>query len=808
MTIAHSPLLQDSILARQIATETDAVHQGVLRYRRLVDDAVKRGQGAQLKAVERLIGHWHQTVQVAIGDDIDRWNAGEYRDGSHLAVPVMKHLGTEELSYIALNGMLGIILEGSGRCRLQSLCLGIGNAVLGEINLRMLKKRRNRDVWKELTQQVRKLCPANVNWWARKSLEDAHVSRKVSLQIGATLCRIAIDVCSAAPWTEKFEPSFRQWNQREIGTTKMHRMIALSDRAREIIDAGHRSRELLRPRYLPMLVAPYPWTDKGRGGYVQIATPFINNPLREQKLALEAADLARIRDGLTAVSSCPWRINAGILEIAEELWKRGGGFPSMPVADKRPLPPAIDWQHATDEEKRAWKDEASKVHRRNTLEQGHRSDFLSRLSVARRFADDERIYFPHQFDFRSRAYPIPVWLNHQGDDLSRGLLQFADARPVEDEEASNRLYIHAANCFGFDKAPFASRIDWVRTNLARIEAVADRPMDETWWHEADKPWQFLAACMAIVDPVAASRLPRQADGTCNGLQHYAAMTRDARGGRLVNLVDSGAPQDVYAEVACTVNDRNERNITNGETRGLLLQGRINRALVKRVVMTSVYGVTEHGAAGHLAEELEALFPDLDNKTRFNTAIHMAKIAMSSLGDVCNGATRAMAWIREHASRICHGNRQITLRWDTPLGFPVVQPYRRWKTSKVKTMVGEMKILDIDDGQHPSMVNRQVNGSAPNFVHGIDASHMLQTAIRCAQEGIAFAAVHDSYWTHAATADQLDAILREEFVKLHAKPLLEDLARQWEKRYGIQCEPPPNLGTLDIADVASSRYFFS
>ena len=39
-----------------------------------------------------------------------------------------------------------------------------------------------------------------------------------------------------------------------------------------------------------------------------------------------------------------------------------------------------------------------------------------------------------------------------------------------------------------------------------------------------------------------SRLPVHQDGSCNGLQHYAALGRDLMGGEAVNLRDRDAPQ--------------------------------------------------------------------------------------------------------------------------------------------------------------------------------------------------------------------------------------------------------------------------
>ena len=43
-------------------------------------------------------------------------------------------------------------------------------------------------------------------------------------------------------------------------------------------------------------------------------------------------------------------------------------------------------------------------------------------------------------------------------------------------------------------------------------------------------------------------LPVHQDGSCNGLQHYAALGRDALGGAAVNLTPSEQPQDVYTGV--------------------------------------------------------------------------------------------------------------------------------------------------------------------------------------------------------------------------------------------------------------------
>lgn len=120
-----------------------------------------------------------------------------------------------------------------------------------------------------------------------------------------------------------------------------------------------------------------------------------------------------------------------------------------------------------------------------------------------------------------------------------------------------------------------------------------------------------------------------------------------------------------------------------------------------------------------------------------------------------------------------------------------------------------KISLVAPDTGPVAPGKQAAAMAPNYIHSIDASHMLMTARACQEQGIAFAAVHDSYWTHAGTVDQMNVALREQFVLLHEKPLLHLLHKQLSDRYPQAVLPdPPAVGTLDISQVIDSLYFFS
>jgi DNA-directed RNA polymerase len=83
-----------------------------------------------------------------------------------------------------------------------------------------------------------------------------------------------------------------------------------------------------------------------------------------------------------------------------------------------------------------------------------------------------------------------------------------------------------------------------------------------WWVNSDEPWQTLAACMEVANALRCPEgpeayvchLPIHQDGSCNGLQHYAALGRDTVGAESVNLTPADRPQDVYSNVANLVHN--------------------------------------------------------------------------------------------------------------------------------------------------------------------------------------------------------------------------------------------------------------
>lgn len=82
-------------------------------------------------------------------------------------------------------------------------------------------------------------------------------------------------------------------------------------------------------------------------------------------------------------------------------------------------------------------------------------------------------------------------LNHLSSDLCRGVLEFAEGRPLG-RAGLRWLKIHLANLYagGVDKLPYEERVMFVDNHLDDILDSAQRLIDgKRWWLSAEDPFQ-------------------------------------------------------------------------------------------------------------------------------------------------------------------------------------------------------------------------------------------------------------------------------------------------------------------------------
>lgn len=199
----------------------------------------------------------------------------------------------------------------------------------------------------------------------------------------------------------------------------------------------------------------------------------------------------------------------------------------------------------------------------------------SAMGLAAEYVKYSAFYFPHNLDWRGRVYPMTSGLTTQGTTLQKALLKFdsgvALSASSDPEAALDWLLVHTANSYGLDKSSWQDRIKWTKENTELIKRVAADPIGnlQDWTDKkVDSPWLFLAACEQMCKVYehgldAVIDIPIPMDGTCNGAQHYAAMTRDTHGAFGVNVAPNGT-QGLKERIAATRSKLGNPKVTQGD----------------------------------------------------------------------------------------------------------------------------------------------------------------------------------------------------------------------------------------------------
>ncbi|NWR78478.1 RPOM protein, partial [Centropus unirufus] len=611
----------------------------------------------------------------------------------------------------------------------------------------------------------------------------------------------------------------------QVGLVKPHPIFS------QIVSDAAETMLTFNSSAIPMLCPPVPWTSPHFGAFILNDTKlmrFVDGAIQHQLLLDQCppVNLHPVLDALNQLGNCAWKINQPLLDIIISIFNDKGNEkldvpPPMSEAPK-PLVDLSNSSTLTKLQKRELllcKKKAAEMH-------SLRMDALYKLSIAN-YVRDKVFWFPHNMDFRGRTYPCPPYFNHLGNDVTRAILLFAEGRPLG-PRGLDWLKIHLINLTGLKKKnALQERLEYANEIMEEILDSADHPLTgRKWWMNTDEPWQALACCMEIAkasrspDPAAyISHFPVHQDGSCNGLQHYAALGRDLIGAVSVNLMPCSVPQDVYSVVAQQVEEFRKKDAEKGVKIAQVLQGFVSRKVVKQTVMTVVYGVTRYGGRLQIEKRLKEIdeFPE---EYLWEASHYLVKQVFSGIKEMFSATRDIQNWLTESAKLISQSGQ--TVEWVTPLGLPIVQPYYRSKSTVLNCGMQNLSVKNINSSQKPDTV-KQKNAFPPNFIHSLDSTHMMLTALHCLRQGLTFVSVHDCYWTHALTVDVMNQICRQQFVALHSEKILQDLSEfmlekycspgkesraLWQKKLMEQLSNVPRTGEFNLKKVLDSTYFFS
>ncbi|XP_021815123.1 DNA-directed RNA polymerase 1, mitochondrial-like [Prunus avium] len=849
---------------RQIKLETEAWQEAAKEYQELLADMCEQKLAPNLPYIKSLFLGWFEPLRDAIAADQDSCKQTGSRQ-SH--APYFDHLPADKMAVITMHKLMGLLMTnngGIGSVRVVQAACAIGEAIEHEVRihrfLEKTKKKKNTTDKKaeadsvpvtieqekladeqeklaneqeRLRKKVNKLIKRQKMQQVRgivKEQEDLKPwGQEAHVKVGCRLIQLLMDTAYIQPPVDQIgdgppdiRPAFVH-NLKTITkdaqkTSRRYGVIECDPLVRKGMEKT--ARHMVMP-YMPMLVPPINWTGYDRGAYLFLPSYVMRtHGAKQQREVVKRTprkQLEPVFEALDTLGSTKWRVNKRVLGVIDRIWASGGRLADLVDREDVPLPEEPDTEDEAEIRKWKWKLKAAK--KENSERHSQRCDIELKLAASRKMKDEEGFYYPHNLDFRGRAYPMHPYLNHLGSDMCRGILEFSEGRHLG-KSGLRWLKIHLANLYagGVDKLSFDDRVAFTENHVDEIFDSADRPLEgRRWWLGAEDPFQCLAACINLCEALRSpspettiSYMPVHQDGSCNGLQHYAALGRDKLGAASVNLMGGDKPADVYSGIAARVldimrNDAEKDPATNPNAlHARLLINQVDRKLVKQTVMTSVYGVTYVGAREQIKRRLKERGSIADDTALFAAACYAARTTLTALGEMFEAARSIMSWLGECAKVIASENQPV--RWITPLGLPVVQPYRQLGRHLIKT---SLQVLTLQRETDKVMVKRQRTAFPPNFVHSLDGSHMMMTAVACKKAGLNFAGVHDSYWTHACDIDEMNRILREKFVELYEAPILENLLEGFQQSFPTLTFPPlPDRGDFDLRDVLESPYFFN
>lgn len=418
--------------------------------------------------------------------------------------------------------------------------------------------------------------------------------------------------------------------------------------------------------------------------------------------------------------------------------------------------------------------------------------------------EKESFFFPVTMDSRGRMYYRGGLLTPQGTDFCKAAFQFAESMPLG-STGLDAICLHVANCLGHDKLSYNDRLACIEQYIdcGDFDAINDHIDVATRWPKSDV-FQATVAILELKrillliergDAVCdiQSNLVCHQDGTCNGLQHMSAITRNYETAKTVNCTASthdDDPLDIYGIVAT---EATKSKALSPEAVKLMMK--YGRSMAKDGVMITGYGAGEvtvqNGVYKFLVSKHENGAVANEIGKAYVEAMQFKAAAVKTL-------TKAVKSRVESALEF--GREKF--QWTTADGFVATTEYRDLEVNRVRAGVFNALVRNM----HPLPLDeiKSIGAMAPNFIHSIDATHLRMVVNGCGHDLVT---IHDSIGSHAATYFDTATVIRKEFVAVHEYDALENLC----KNMGVgsnQVRTPKFRGTYDINEALESSYIFS
>lgn len=861
-------------LRREFANKVTAFHKTLIDWEKALSD----GDPGRMKPTRRLSHHWAALMVESIEAEADKKR--HVRGTRPHWISAYQLIGAEALSLLTIETILATLANRMVAADIEPitstrLADEIGLEVEWAARMALWEKhapgllRSYRTRLKEAGATVRhskEVLRIGLNKKARNperaSQEFMEATegwpRSERVQLGRWLLLVAEQVSGGGIKLERR----RKKNGRSISGAYY---VKLSDETWKYLEECIQRAAIGASLDRAMVCPPVEWRGLRGGGYLinkqrQAHIICADRPYIRQVLdaAFRNEEVRRgaqnVLDALNAMQRVPFAINERVHDVASEGIASRLDLSELPESQLDEVPPKpLD---ENDQEAMAtWRGIAAEAHRKNESRRyralvtlnviAEASDLRSLYIEDRASPSNGPLYFPHRLDFRGRCYAAGTGVNPQAGDLSRSLLRFHNGKPIGDGAGPQWLKRQVAKAFGQDKLSWAEREQWTHDNEELLRRIAEASLERRREWEADDPekvWSKLAAAdewtryaQSGHSPEFITHLPCYIDGTCNGLQHFAALAGDSKLAALVNVMPSTAdsrPCDVYQATADRLLELviDAADNAGGDERRkahlwLRVLGRENapRSLAKRVVMVTPYGGSHKTALDEIRAYLDNRDPkrlewggDVPTQADENALVGGLSTKLKrALGDRVDAADKVMTWLKTACQLLCEYGVADKLQWCTPIGWPWSNVYRPHRIINRKVSFGghrtEVAISEDDLTKFDKKAAR--DGVSPNFVQSLDASALMFAVLEAQARSVRdITCIHDSVGFLAPDGDTIAECVRLGYGRTHeALPLLtfrEAVLRALPHGEARRRLPMlPQRGDLDVKGVLSSAYFF-
>lgn len=807
-------------MVTQVELELSMYGFGKFRAKRTIENNEDGGRAQNNPYAQELYRRFAFPLAEEIQADMDEKLAGR----AHAHIVLLKGMDPEAVAFLAMRTILSCCIGGLddggavrkldhliGRCILHEQMLtvfehmapALFHTLVNDFDRKLSKNERHRMT---VAKMQAKANGIELPDWGIGSVQ----------QVGQYL----INKCSQIGLlTVERNTDYSPLRKRRITED----VVLLSAEVRDIIEQITDHVVELGRYALPCIEQPLDWSSVTEGGFhtpeMKRIYPYCVQTAPTARQYLQENTPHEVLSAINHLQQVKWRVNPPLLAAVQKVSKHFDMDEIMAFADF-PRPDRPEWLKDQKKEDMTadqlvdfaeWRRAMSTWHTDMKLRGTRWGRFTTAMRVAMQFVEYPAIHFVYFADFRSRLYCRTTGISPQGSDLQKSLLEFSEGKCLSTENAVCWFKVAGANRYGWDKKELAERVRLVDEHKEFFLQMAEDPIAHRGWTEADVPLQFLAWLLEYKawndNPTTfESRIAVGMDGSCNGLQNFSAMLRDEVGGKATNLVPSNKPNDIYSSVAMeTTTILNSMEDDEQNYRQQWLKHGINRTLVKRSVMTLPYGSTRFSCAEFIVQDYlkHGKAVEFPKESYQAAAQYLSHPVWKGIGVVVVKAREAMDWLQASAKLLVKEGAE-EIMWITPTGFPVLQHYWKANEHRIRTRLhGNCKIIVYSESDEADR-NAHKNGIAPNFVHSMDASHLHKVTNAAAKAGVtSLAMIHDDYGTHAADAQTLYTVIRDEFVAMYTA---HDPLADFKARYPMIDEPPAK-GNLDLELVKQSVYFF-